>query len=464
MYHDLGYYEVPLPEDVEKLKTYGDYDGAKKLIQMMLGREKTSETMKKRLLLELDVLKMLGDSEYPYTFDQAASMMHEQIRDFCDEELTALKESGEADWIYINGKVHFQRLFLENLIKTRPDYAQRQLVLDETEEAERKQDLLNKNVRIMKEQGGRCVKLHLRASVQPAKDFARVGEKVRVHLPFPKKCQQISDVKLLHASLDIKFIDSEDALQRTVYFETTLRENQKFEIEYEYVNRLSYVELEPERAQGIALPTFYTQEQPPHMAFTPYLWMLLDEIIGTETNLIRKARLIYDYVTTHVMYSFMREYFCISNIAEYAAVNLKGDCGVQALLFITLCRMAGIPARWQSGLYVTGPYTGPHDWAQFYVEPYGWVFADLSFGGSAYRKGEFERWNYYFGNLDVFRMVSNSDIHAQFHPAKCFLRADEIDNQVGEIEYEDGGLLRSQILEKQELVEMTELPYVEKKI
>ena len=37
----------------------------------------------------------------------------------------------------------------------------------------------------------------------------------------------------------------------------------------------------------------------------------------------------------------MREYFTISNISEYAATNLKGDCGVQAILFITLCRIAG---------------------------------------------------------------------------------------------------------------------------
>ena len=53
---------------------------------------------------------------------------------------------------------------------------------------------------------------------------------------------------------------------------------------------------------------------------------------------------------------------------------------MQALLFITLCRMSGIPARWQSGLYATEFYTGCHDWAQFYIEPYGWVFADPSFG------------------------------------------------------------------------------------
>ena len=124
----------------------------------------------------------------------------------------------------------------------------------------------------------------------------------------------------------------------------------------------------------------------------------------------------------------MREYFNF-NISEYAATNLKGDCGVQAILFITLCRIAGIPAKWQSGLYVSTHYTGCHDWAQFYIKPYGWLFADLSFGGGAYRDGDRQRWNHYFGNLDVFRMVANSEIQADFQPAKMQLRADPIDNQ-----------------------------------
>ncbi|MFU1825049.1 transglutaminase-like domain-containing protein, partial [Enterococcus faecium] len=82
----------------------------------------------------------------------------------------------------------------------------------------------------------------------------------------------------------------------------------------------------------------------PHIRFTPYLRNLADEIVGDESNPLKKARLIYDFVTTKIHYSFMREYFTISNISEYAATNLKGDCGVQAILFITLCRIAGIPA------------------------------------------------------------------------------------------------------------------------
>ena len=85
--------------------------------------------------------------------------------------------------------------------------------------------------------------------------------------------------------------------------------------------------------------SFDTEEQLPHIRFTPYLSSLLQEIVGGETNPVTKAWKIYEYITTKVMYSFMRPYFTVENISEYAAVNLKGDCGVQAILFITLCRI-----------------------------------------------------------------------------------------------------------------------------
>lgn len=453
---NLQYYSIPLPENVLKLKTYGDYAGALNQIDHLLGLENTSKALKERLKIEKEVLRLMNSSEYPYTYNEALEILRENIKDFKDEELEDLKEKDMVDWIYREGKVHFQKSFYDTLVSVYPEYKERKLVPDDPEEAERKENLLNKNVQQMKEAGGRTVKIRLRASIAPKKEFERLGETVRVHLPIPKACKQISDIKILKTSHEIKQIAPEDALQRTVYFETVLQAGEKVEIEYEYTNHVDYVELNPEEVSAVQ-PTFYTQEWVPHIVFTPYLKMLLAEILEGETNPVKKARKIYDYVTTHMTYSFMREYVCIENISEYAALSLKGDCGVQALLFITLCRMAGIPARWQSGLYVTELYTGCHDWAQFYIEPYGWVFADLSFGNRAYRIGEYDRWNYYFGNLDIFRMPANSEIQVEFIPPKKQFRADEIDNQIGEIEYEDCGLNRAQLEAEQTLIEMIEM-------
>ena len=397
----------------------------------------------------------MGGNEYPYTYEEALEIMTSHLRDFKEEELQYLKEISAADWIYVDGTVHFQRRFYENLIKTRPDLAERVMVedVDDAQANELKQKLLNDNVHYMKEKGGRTVRTQIRATIKAQKDAEEVGRKVTVHLPIPKICQQVSKVDIIAASPEITKIADEDAAQRTVCFETELKADQEFMVEYAYDYHVDYVELDPAKASE-EQPDFCTNEQAPHIRFTPYLQELLKEIIGDETNPIIKARKIYDFVTTKVMYSYMREYFTIECIPEYAAINLKGDCGVQALLFITLCRMTGIPARWQSGLYATEFYTGCHDWAQFYVAPYGWVFADLSFGGSAWRMGNTERWNYYFGNLDIFRMPANSEIQMEFTPEKKWLRIDPIDNQRGEIEYEDHGLSFDQVEVEQILVSM----------
>lgn len=457
MYQDLSYMKIPLPEDVAKMKSFGDYAGAEKMINYFLNKD-IPQALRKRLEIEMDVLKVIGGDEYPYNYDEALEIMKSHLRDFKAEELDYLKEISAADWIYVNGEVHFQRRFYENLIKTRPDLAERVMVadVDDAQSNEQKQKLLNDNVSYMKAHGGRTVRTRIRASIKAAKAFEETGRKVLVHLPIPKNCMQVSNIDILASSPEIHSIAPEDAPQRTVCFETELGENQEFMVEYAYDYHVDYIELKPEKALA-QQPDFCTEEQAPHIMFTPYLRELLNEIIGDETNPVIKARKIYDFVTTKIMYSYMREYFTIDCIPEYAAVNLKGDCGVQALLFITLCRMAKIPARWQSGLYATEFYTGCHDWAQFYVAPYGWVFADLSFGGSAYRLGNKERWNYYFGNLDVFRMPANSEIQMEFTPEKKWLRIDPIDNQRGEFEYEDHGLSFPQVEVSETLISMEDI-------
>ena len=161
---------------------------------------------------------------------------------------------------------------------------------------------------------------------------------------------------------------------------------------------------------------------------------LTDEIAGGETRPLEKARRIYDFVTTKIRYSYMRSYLTLPVIPEYAAAGRKGDCGVQAVLFITMCRIAGIPARWQSGLYANPGRVGNHDWARFYTREYGWLYADCSFGGGAHRAGNEEWRRFYFGNLDPWRMPSCRRFQSDFEPPMERLRSDPYDAQSGEAE------------------------------
>jgi len=437
MYSDLQYLNVNLPEDVLKLEHSGNFDGAVKLIDLRLKKE-IPEVLKKRLEIEKDIIKIIK-GEYPYSFEEALKIMKEKVKDFTEEELIVLQEESAADWILIDGNIHFNESFCGNLVITRPDISARLFNQEDLATNEKKEQLLNDNIKTMKEDGGVSYFIHLKATIKIKEEQARIGENVKVHLPLPIDCQQLENINIINSKA--KYIAPSNYPQRTAYFEETLKENQEFTVEYTYENHLKYVDLDPSKASENQ-PSFDTEELAPHIMFTPYIKALAREIIGDENNPVLKARKIYDFITTKIMYSYMRKYFTITNIPEYAALNLKGDCGVQALLFITLCRYVGIPARWQSGLYVTPYYVGCHDWAQFYVEPYGWVFADPSFGGGAYRKGNEERWNFYFGNLDPFRMPAASEFQQEFDPPKKYLRYDPYDNQTGELEYDDCGLIR----------------------
>ena len=185
----------------------------------------------------------------------------------------------------------------------------------------------------------------------------------------------------------------------------------------------------------------FLSEEDPHIVFTPYIRSLVAELTGGVEDPLEKARRIYDFITLNMNYTFMPAYFVLENISENCARNFTGDCGVFALLFITLCRCAGIPAQWQSGLTAEPDLScGCHDWARFYIPGHGWLYADPSYGIGARRKGKEERRKFYFGNMDPYRMVANNRFQAPFTVEKAQWRADPYDNQTGEMETADRGL------------------------
>jgi transglutaminase-like putative cysteine protease len=210
-------------------------------------------------------------------------------------------------------------------------------------------------------------------------------------------------------------------------------------VEYSYLHTAEYHNLD--NAAGIpSVYDFDLEEQAPHIVFTPYIRALVAELTEGVDDPMEKARRFYDFITKNMSYTFMPSYFTLENIPDTCALNCNGDCGVLALLFLTLCRCAGIPAQWQSGLTAEPSFCGAHDWIRFYVEPYGWLYADLSYGVSATRNENEARRKFYFGNLDPYRMVANSRFQAPFTVPKEFWRSDPFDNQVGEMETDQRAL------------------------
>ena len=421
---------MPLPEDILKRKWAGDFEGAIKAIDVRLAKDLPA-MLRARLECEKERIRRLP-TQYPWTREEALAKLREIVPSVTEEQFDAWELEGRIDFIYVKGeKRYFVRC--HRSIAKHPD-----LVRQAGREASPVNTWLDPMIDEIKRKGSLSYRIELETSIYVEKEDFVPGEYL-LHLPFPAVSAQQSDIVLLAGDPD--GIAAENAPARTVHWRRHLNEWKEFAVRYSYVSCIRYAD--PLHQEPPKDP-LYPMAAPPSsddlaefgafMRFTPYLKELAEELAcGVQSN-AEKAWRYYEFVTTKVDYSFMRDYFQIDDLNEFCAVNLRGDCGLQALLFILLCRIGGIPARWQSGMSVEPSYTGSHDWAQFYLDGWGWLFADCSYGGSAYRYGNDQRHQFYFGNLDPMRMVANCEYQAALSPELSVLRVDPYDNQGGEVE------------------------------
>lgn len=130
------------------------------------------------------------------------------------------------------------------------------------------------------------------------------------------------------------------------------------------------------------------------------------EITSNETNPYKKAKLIYNWTIEHIDYDLnntINEY----KGAKFAFDNKIGLCTEYSCLFVALCRASGIPSRVIAGWCYPireKKWIG-HAWAEVYIENYGWIPVDPTFGDD-----DFENREYYFGKTE-HRIISSNDVN-----------------------------------------------------
>lgn len=456
--HDtIGFQNIGLPDDILRRKLHGDFAGALRLIDRRLAESKTTQAMKNCLTFHREMLLRTPD-QFPYTKEEALAIIRKDIPDFTEEEFCELQDNGDIRWIYADGQERIFERFYSSICKAVPGFAQRvnaQLKGVESIPANT-ENPLNPIMRKMKAEGRLTYRIRIRATVKLKDEQFTPGMFIRAHLPIPADCQQQSDIHIEKMIPENGIVSPADAAQRTVCWEETMEENHEFMVEYSYLHTAVY----NDAYHGTGTPGSYdfdVAEKAPHIMFTPYIKALCAELTEGITDPLAKARAFYDFITKRMRYTYMPDYFVMDNIAETCAREYTGDCGVFALLFITLCRCAGIPAQWQSGNTAEPDFIGSHDWARFYVAPYGWLFADPSYGISANRQGCEERRQFYFGNLDPFRMVANREFQENFTIPKEFWRNDPYDNQSGEMETSDRGFTGNEYSRDKEILQCEEV-------
>jgi transglutaminase-like putative cysteine protease len=443
--------DTNLLNEVNQLELKGRFRQASMDIKNALEDQSLPATQRKRLEFELDRLERIK-KDFPFTKDELLAELKKAVKDITAEEYESWVNEGRFDSREIDGELRFMSSSVSNLFFRYPQLNPRRIprkdraALDkahyEAVATIKKAALAEKKPYVLPKRFRATLTVTAKPTAAPADEI------IRAWLPIPRDYPFQTGFQLVESSSPPKQVSPADSPIRCVYLEQPARKDQptEFKISYEYTKSGVYFAPDPARIQSCpddaALKPFI--KEAPQIVFTPELRALAQRIAGDETNACIKAKKFYDWIAENIQYSYAIEYSTIRNISDYCRSRGYGDCGQEALLFMALCRLNGIPARWQSGWDTFPNSTTIHDWCEIYLAPYGWMPVDPYMGIYAMRyattlKDEQRREirDFFFGGQDWYRMAANSDHNQPLTPPKNSMRSDDVDFQRGELEWGD---------------------------
>jgi transglutaminase-like putative cysteine protease len=463
-----GLAEADLLQQVGQSELQGQFWRAAALSDKALADTTLPHGQRKQLEFERDRLDRIR-RDFPLTKDTLFTALNKSVKGLGSEEFERWLAEGRFDSREFDGERRFMVSSVSNLFWRHPELNPRRIppkgtakqdkavydtckAIQEAARAEEKPYVLPKRFRVT---------MTVTAKANAAPD----GEIVRAWLPIPRHYPFQKDFELLKTSSPVKGLAPESSSIRSVHLEQRAKRNKptEFRVEYDYT---AYGVCFAPRADQVypfdphdAVVRQFTREAP-HIVFTRGMRALSQQITGEETNPLRQAKRFYDWIAENIKYSYAIEYSTIRNISEYCRSRGYGDCGQEALLFMTLCRLNGIPARWQSGWNTFPGGESIHDWCEVYVPPRGWMPVDpwaginaMQYAATLTPEQRHTVRDFYFGGLDQYRMAANSDHCQELTPAKRSLRSDTVDFQRGELEWGDHNIYFDQYSFKLDLKE-----------
>jgi transglutaminase-like putative cysteine protease len=386
-----------------------------------------------------------------FTLTQAdvKAKVRESIPDLTDEEFAAWDRAGLFEKRVIDGRTLYFQRSPSNLFRLSPAAVARhkgplgpfdgpmetanehhRAVLKAASEQHRR-SVLPRRVRVTQ-------------SISVQADAVPAGETVRAWIPYPRAIPgQQEDITYIESTPTEHRIAPESALQRTVYFAQPAEAGKRteFSVTYELTIFAQHVPIDPNEVVAANLTAELMEqvrERPPHIVFTDAIRKFSREVVGDEKNPYTIAQKLFAAVD-RIPWAGALEYSTLTNISDYALHAGHADCGQQTLLLMTLLRLNGIPARWQSGMvFSDGDYDNLHDWGMLYLAPYGWVPMDVTTG--RLHSGDPAIDSFYLGSLDAYRIAFNDDYSQPLFPAKQHFRSETVDSQRGEVEWRGGNL------------------------
>jgi transglutaminase-like putative cysteine protease len=466
--------QTQILEQVNQLELQGHFKQATGVLTTALKAQSIPADERKRLEFELDRLDRIK-KDFPYTKEELFTELKKSVKDLTAEEYDRWVQEGRFDNREIDGRRLFMSSSVSNLYFRYPELKARRLppLPADLEKAHWDTCVAIKKAALAEKKP--CVlpkRFEITMTVTAESNVAPAGEIIRAWLPMPRRYPFQGDFELLSSTPAIKHLDDEWSPVRSLYLEAPAVKDKptEFSAQYAFTMHGVWFDLNP----GLVRPadphnaslSAFTREAP-HVVFTREIRALSKQIAGDETNPCLQAKKFYDWIAENIKYSYAIEYSTIRNISDYCRTKGYGDCGQEAMLFITLCRLNGIPARWQTGWNTFPGAQTIHDWSEIYLAPYGWVPVDPYMGVYAMRyankltpEQKRDIRDFYFGGLDQYRIAANSDHNQVLNPPKQSMRSDDVDFQRGELEWGNHNIYFDQYSYKLKLKEV-KLPHTD---
>ena len=389
--------------------------------------------------------------DFPYSSNEIKSDIERRLsRSITDDEIAAWENRGWLEYRYINGEKRYFDRAASNLMLLRMFYEDRKARSAAQSNDPNMLFRLKHTEQVINAAGNKVdpvlpVDMIITFTLTVAPDVVPDGEMIRCWLPWPKGNHiRQKPPELIHTSNPDYIIASDTVVHRSVYMEETAVKGSPviFMVKYRYQSSARY--FNPETIKNVPYDktsyTYikYTSEQLPQIHFSDNVRRLADSIAGPQDDPVTAVRKIYLWFKANIPWTGALEYSIMPDIPEYVIKNRRGDCGMQTLLFISMLRYKGIPARWQSGWMVPPGDEGLHDWCEVFFEGTGWVPVDISY--NLQDSGDKKLREFYISGIDSYRMIINDGISGKFYPEKKYMRSDFYDFQRGEVEWKGGNI------------------------
>lgn len=146
---------------------------------------------------------------------------------------------------------------------------------------------------------------------------------------------------------------------------------------------------------------------------TPAVKKMTHKIIKNSKYPLDQINEIFNFIVKNFKYCYPLSKRGVKNLV---LSNLQGDCGEYSSLFVTMCRILGIPAINRTGfvIFPKQKTVAEHGWASTYSESLGWLDFDAQY--AALEKNTRQGLKKYFGQRSDYRIIFTNGFNISLQP------------------------------------------------